>query len=230
MINTQGNVSNAIEDNTTNDYFPEIIAQDKPKSALSLHLDGYRINKFLPPVALISPRGMGKSELLSALSKNLTDKDNKPKPFLHLNCASVKNLSALVEQIFIPYQNRDVTFGFDEAHLLPKEAMGWMLNVINPNKYRKSFNHHNGIRLDWDFHQTSFLFCSTNPERFSEPFISRLERVDLEEYSDLDLVKILYKNAPNINFSENVELEIVSVCRGTPREVVKLSDKIKQFC
>jgi holliday junction DNA helicase RuvB len=108
--------------------------------------------------------------------------------------------------------------------------MGWMLNIINPNKNRKSFNYHDGIRLDWDFCQSSFIFCSTNPEKFSAPFISRLERVDLEEYTDLDLVKILYKNAPDINFSDNVELDIASVCRGTPREIVKISEKIKQFC
>lgn len=212
------------------DYFPSIVGQNKAKNVLSLHIDGYKVNKFIPATLLVSPRGFGKTELIKDVSNNLTDKYNNVKQCLHLNCASVKNLDSLVNQIFAPYQNTEITYIFDEGHLLPPPAQNFMLSVISPNKDRKSYNYHNGIRLDWNHEEVSMLFCSTNPERFSDPFLSRLERVDLEEYCDTDLIKILYKNAPEVEFQENIELEIVSVCRGTPREIVKLADKIKQFC
>lgn len=212
------------------DYFPEIIGQEKVKKNLSLYLDGYKVNKFIPPILLISPRGTGKTNLASQLSNNLTDNNNQIKNTLHINCASIKNLSQFVDQLIIPFQNTYVTYLMDEIHCVPKDVSNWLLSVISPNKERKSFNYFNNNRFDFDFHQTSWLACTTHPEKLSEAYKSRQERIDLEEYSDSELIRILYKNSGDIIYKDNIELDIVSVCRSTPREVVKISDKIKQYC
>jgi Holliday junction resolvasome RuvABC ATP-dependent DNA helicase subunit len=178
---------------------------------------------------MVPPRGTGKTLLATVLAKNLKGSNGEIKPTLSINCASIKNLGQFVDQLIIPFHNTELTYFFDECHLFPKDVSNWLLSVISPNKEKKSFNYHNNIRYDFDYTQTSFIGCTTNPEKLSEAFKSRLERVDLDDYSDYDLIKILYRNAPDIEFKDT-ELDIVSVCRGTPREVVKLSDRIKQFC
>lgn len=212
------------------DYFQEIIGQEKAKKNLSLHIDGYQANKFVPPILFISPRGTGKTSFMSSFAANLKGSDGNPKPFLNINCASVKNLGQFVDQIIIPFQDKEVTYGFDESHCLPKDVTNWLLSVISPNKERKSSNYYNNNLFQWDFHQTSFISGTTNPEKLSEAYKSRQERIDLDEYSDLELIKILHRNSNGVFYKDNIELEIVSVCRSTPREIVKISDKIKQYC
>ena len=212
------------------DYFAGFIGQEKVKSQLALHLDGYKVNKFLSPIGLISSKGTGKSSLMLKIAENLTGQNGKPKQLLNLNCSSVKNLGTFVDQIIHPYQNTEVTFAFDEIHLLPKEVISFLLSVITPNRERKSSCFYSGIQYSFDFHQLSFLSASTNPEKLPSPFLSRLERIDLDEYKDSELVDILKQATPRIDYQNDIEKEIVSVCRSTPREVIKVSDRIIQWC
>lgn len=211
------------------DYFPSVVGQKTAKSKLGLNLEAFKVNKFLPPILFVSARGTGKTLLLTELAKNLVNENGQIRPYVLINCASIKNLGQFIDQLVIPYQNQEISFLWDECHNMPKDVVNWLLSVISPNKERKSFNYHNNVRYEWDFTQTSWVSGSTNPEKLSEPYKSRHERIDLEEYTDLDLVKILYINSPNMQYLDNVEIDIASVCRGTPREVVKLSDKVRQF-
>jgi Holliday junction resolvasome RuvABC ATP-dependent DNA helicase subunit len=107
--------------NATTNLFKDIIGQDAAKRKLSFFIEGYEKNGLIPHVLFTAPKGTGKTMLAKALGRNLLDPDViKPKSFLELNCATIRNLKQFVEQIMNVYMaNNDITILFDECSELP---------------------------------------------------------------------------------------------------------------
>jgi Holliday junction resolvasome RuvABC ATP-dependent DNA helicase subunit len=96
--------------NATTNLFKDIIGQDAAKRKLSFFIEGYEKNGLIPHVLFTAPKGTGKTMLAKALGRNLLDPDViKPKSFLELNCATIRNLKQFVEQIMNVYMaNNDI--------------------------------------------------------------------------------------------------------------------------
>ena len=214
----------------TPSYFPEIIGQEKTIRKLSFLIEGQRANGFCPPVLFVAKRGDGKTSLARALGRNLVARDGTPKKFVEVNGASLKTVSAFVNNIIIPHvNNAEVTLCVDETHSHDNRVRDWILSMLARNKDKTSMATHDGAEIWFNWTQFSFIAATTNPEKLSEAFKNRLERIDLEPYKAEHLVAILLKNTPDITYDENIEHNIVSVVRDSPRQTVHLAEHINQF-
>ena len=199
--------------------FLSIIGQSQTKKKLNFHLDVYNKTNFLPPLFLIGSKGHGKTSIAREICEYLKQQSGGEKNWIELNGTSVRKLSSFVNDLILPeINNKRVTLFVDEFHKMDLTIRDWLLSVFSlDSNYRSSARFQPDINLEFDFRQFSFIAASTNQEKLSSPLMERLKVVELEQYTKDDLVKILFQKAPEIEFIEGVENDIVSVSRGSPR-------------
>lgn len=215
-----------------NDLFGDFIGQKHLKAQLNFLLDSHRKNKIFNPSLIVGKRGDGKSKLARTIGQNILNNDNtEPRRFIEINSSSVTNITGFVDEIVIPHLsgNAEVTLFCDEISAMDSKVKDWLLSVLQPNANNQTFAHHAGIRHDFSFKHFSFIAATTDPQALSEPFKSRLRRLEFEPYSLSDLRGILYKQFEKNIFKDDVDKEIVTTVRGSPRNVVMLAGDILKY-
>ncbi len=214
------------------DYFPGYIGQPKLKNKLSFLLDNHRKTKMFEPVLLVSKRGDGKSDLARRIGSNILNFDNtKPRKFIEVNSASVASITAFCNDILIPHVagNQETTLFCDEFATINKKVENWLLSVLCPNAEGRTTAFHDGAKYDFDYRYFTFIGATTDARLLSLPMKSRLRRLEFEPYSHNDLIRILFKNTPNVIFRDDIEMQIVKVLRGSPRTTVLMAKDINQY-
>ena len=215
---------------TKEELFPKIVGQDRAKRRLKFYIDGYRASHVIPHLMFIAPKGCGKTMMAKALGKNLTLKDDptKPKPFLEINCSTIKSVKQLFNQIIIPHVNqKECTILFDEASELPKDVTMALLTILNPNATnRTSFSVEDYV-VDFDFSQQSFIFATTEAQHIFHALMDRCERIDLEEYNYDELGEIVTRVLPEIDFDKDALANLSSVLRGNARAAQKMATNVQ---
>ena len=170
---------------TATTLFPEIIGQDPAKRKLAFFIEGYEKTKGVPHLIFTAPKGAGKTMLARAFAQSLLHEETiKPKKFLELNCATIKNLRQFVEQVMTVYfVNQDITILFDECSELPKDVTMGLLTMLNPNKRNRNTFNYEQYSFIIDFKKISFIFATTEPQDVFHALMDRLERIDLEDYT-----------------------------------------------
>ena len=211
----------------TSELFPDIIGQSKAKQKLAFYREGFNCTNVIPNLMFIAPKGCGKTTLAKALGKNLVKKDEvKAKPFLELNCSSIKNVQHFFDGVVMPYvQDKDVTVLFDEASELTRDVTMALLTITNPNKDKfTSFTSPEGFTVDFNFRRVSFLFATSEPHKVFHALMDRLERVELEDYTADELGRIVQMNIGEVEFDKDVLLEVAPILRGNARSAQKIAD------
>lgn len=228
--------------------FKNIIGQDKPKKELGFYLDSYRKTRIMPNLMFVAPKGQGKTTLARAAAKGLVQFDDegtiievpskldptvmrqKRKPFVEINCSTIKGIKQFVNGILIPFVvDKDVTLLFDEASELPHDVSMALLTILNPNPTNKTTFALEEYVCDFDFSRQSFFFATSEIHRVFHALADRLERITLEDYTLPQLGAIVQNGAPDVEFKEDVLLEIAPVLRGNARAAQKMSDKIRAY-
>jgi Holliday junction DNA helicase RuvB len=213
--------------------FPDTIGQEQIKKQLAFFIKGFKATDIMPHLLFTAPKGCGKTHMAKAVARNLVKKgEKKCKPLLEINCASLKNVRQLFNQVIIPYANNaDVTLLFDECSELPKDITMAMLTILNPNKdYRNTFAIEE-YTVDFNFRQQTFIFCTTEGQSLFHALVDRLERVDLEEYTFGELGKIVKLGLDRgVTVDANAMDEISKVLRGNARSAQKMAMKVNQYC
>ena len=212
--------------------FPDLIGQDVAKRKLGFYLDGYYASSYIPHLMFVAPKGCGKTMMATACAKELRSSENpsKPKPFLELNCSTIKNVGQFFNQVVIPHMNQqECTVLFDEASELPKDVTMALLTILNPNKHNRTTFSFEDYTVDFDFHRQSFMFATTEAQSIFHALMDRCERLDLEEYTYDELGKIVGVNYTDAEYEDGLLTEIAPTLRGNARQAQKMANNIKAY-
>jgi Holliday junction resolvasome RuvABC ATP-dependent DNA helicase subunit len=127
--------------------------------------------------------------------------------------------------------DKDVTVFFDECHMIPSDVQNALLTVLNPNpEQRNTFSYG---EMDWevDFKRISFIFATTESHKVIAPLMDRCKRIDLDEYSNEDLQRMVTINLEGkAEVEKNTLIDIATTLRGNGRAAQMMSDDITQYC
>ena len=73
--------------------------------------------------------------------------------------------------------------------------------------------------------KTGFVFCTTEAADIKETLVNRCVVLSLEQYSEVQLVKIVMAAVPQIT-NELLATLVTSRCRGVPRTVIQLANRL----
>ncbi len=215
----------------TEKLFPNIVGQTAAKRIMRFYIEGHSASNIIPHIMLVAPKGCGKTTMAEAFGRNLVQKgEPKQKPWLSINCSSIKNLEQFFDQIVMPHlMDKDITFMLDECHMIPTDVQNALLTVLNPNP--NNVNTFSFGEFDWtvDFKRISFIFATTESQKMNEPLMDRCKRIDLDEYSNEELEDIIKLNT-KIVFRQNVLEDIATTLRGNARGAQKMANDIDIYC
>ena len=214
-----------------NTMFNNLIGQDEVKRQLSFFAKAQNVNGVAPFLMLSGAKGLGKTEFAKEYARNLKNKDGSNRPFLEINCSTIKNANAFFEQIFLPIiMHNDVTILLDEAHMLPKDLTNAFLTVFNTEKGTSKEYHHGEDIFSFDFTRQNFIFATTEMDKLFPPFKDRLTVVDFKPYSKDELMGIIDLVNGEIEFADNVLSQIADTTRGNARSAVQRCKHIDLWC
>ena len=213
-------------------YFEEMIGQEKTKRVLSFYIDAFEKSEILPHLFVVGQRGQGKTMLATQVAKNLRSKTlGRVKPMLTINCSTLKNVRQFVEDIALTYiRDQHITVFFDEAHEMPESVQTCLLTILNPNKHNRNTLRFDDYNIEFDFTKVSFIFATTDPQKVITPLKDRCKMVHMEEYGYGELAEIVEANSEEITYDPVVLKEIASTCRGNARNATLMAkDNVTQF-
>lgn len=220
-----------LQTSTMNNYFSHLIGQENVKKKLNFYLKAYHATSICPFLNLVGAKGLGKTLFAKEFAKNLKNKDGAKRPFLELNCSTIKNNEQFFEQIFIPLiMNNEITILFDEAHALPKDLTMAFLTIFNTEKTNTKEFTYEDQTFTFDFSKQTFIFATTESDKLFPPLKDRLTTVDFEQYSTDNLGKIIELNCNGINFSDEAMVALSATVRGNARNAVMRSKEIVLYC
>ena len=207
--------------------YSQIVGQEKTKGKLNFLLEGFNQTRVMPHLLFVAPRGCGKTLMAQETSKIMKRERN-----VIVNCSTIKNVKSFFNQIMLPYVfDKDTTIIFDEASELPRDVTMALLTILNPNHNNMNeFTFDEGTYI-FRFRQNSFIFCTTEAQKIFHALLDRLYRVDLEDYSYIDLGKIITKNLElkNQSIQESILNEVASVCRGNARQAQSMANQVSSY-
>lgn len=214
-----------------NNYFPHLIGQNAVKKKLSFYLDAFEKTSQSPFLLMAGAKGLGKTEFAKSFADNLSNQDGKKRPFLELNCSTIKNNEQFFEQIFLPMiSDNEITIIFDECHALPQDLTMAFLTIFNSEKNHKKSFEWEDMTFQFNFRKQTFIFATTETDKIFPPLKDRLTIVDFEPYSNDELGEIIKICIPEIKISDKCLPEIAKTIRGNARSAVKRSKEISLYC
>lgn len=215
----------------TKTMFNNLIGQDEVKRTLSFFAKAQNKNGIAPFLMMSGAKGLGKTEFAKEYASNLKNKDGSKRPFLEINCSTIKNANAFFEQIFLPIvMHNEITILLDEAHMLPKDLVNAFLTVFNTEKGSYKEYHHAEQIFAFDFAKQNFIFATTEMDKLFAPFKDRLTIVDFRPYSKEELGEIIDLVCGEIEFDDGLLETVAETTRGNARSAVKRCKEIHLYC
>jgi len=211
--------------------FSKLIGQTDVKKKFDFYLDAQNQSQRFPFLLLTGAKGMGKTEFAKEAARSILSKDGSARPFLEINCGTIKNAQVFFEQVFAPViQNNEVTVLLDECHALPKDLMTVLLSAFNTEKTeRKQVSWKDGL-YEFNFKLQSFMLATTEQDRLFTPLKDRLLSIDFQAYSLAETAEIIKRAFPEIDFKENVLDLVAKTVRGNARSAMQRAKQVEMYC
>lgn len=218
------------KENTMKHQFKSVIGQKSAVDRLSFAIEARNHGRILPHFMFTSAFGSGKTMLMREFAKNILVDGKAPK-YIEVNCGTIKSANQFFEKVWMPHMfDRTAVLALDEIHSIPKDLVTIFLTMFNTEK-----SHIRRIQLadsevEIDFSRQIVMGATTEPDHIFRPLMSRFERLSLAPYSKEELAKVIEINLPDIEFEDNVLMDIVETIKGTPRSAIHISRKIGDYC
>lgn len=213
-----------------NKAFAEIIGQESVKATLSLYISAYGQTSRLPFLNFQAARGCGKTHIVKKFRSALKRPDGTRPPLLEVNCSSIKNMRAFMEQVYPTWVNNNAFLFLDEVHNAPRDLQQMFLTLFNVDRSPQRTIQFEGIPYSFDFTKIAFASASTDHQKLCEPLRDRLRNIALEEYKESELFEIFEQNLEyRVDIDPSAKQEIASTFRGNPRDVVVKAEDLKTF-
>ena len=207
------------------------MTQDNVKKKLSFYLKAFNKTSICPFLNFVGAKGLRKTEFAKSFARNLTNEDGSKRPFIEINCSTIKNNEAFFGQIFLPViANNEVTILLDEAHALPKDLTNAFLTIFNTESTHVKDFHWEEQVFTFNIKKQTFLFATTESDKLFPPLKDRLTTIDFEPYKYSELGKILHSKIPDVKFEDDALEKLSKTTRGNARNAVMRAKEIMLFC
>ena len=122
----------------------------------------------------------------------------------------------------------------EETAIQIANQLEYLLNTGHATKYKQEID--DEIKKAEEtytshFNLNSFIFCTTEAQKIFHALLDRLYRIDLEDYSYIELGKIILKNLEikNQKIQDDILNEVASVCRGNARQAQSMANQISSY-
>lgn len=179
--------------------FEKIVGQDRAKRAIT---DWY--NYETQPLLIYGTSGYGKTMFAESLGAKTVDTTQMRGDRLNSMLKPIKEA-----------EDGDILF-FDEIHSLQPKVLEGLYKIIDKGTFYDV-----DLCMDLELPHTKFIFATNILSPLPEAFVNRCKFVELQNYTNEELKKIVSIICPSLN--KNALESIVRSSKGTPRVAISLA-------
>jgi len=211
--------------------FKDFIGNSESIAQLKLKMDASeQLDKAMPHIGLFGPAGVGKTTLSQIIANELGA------GYLYINSTVMSNPVFFRKEIAtaaeLAIEKKRCIVVLDEAHMLPKKVQENLLSLFeypailctqgfSMNKNGKIQKDKYGILREELPKGVTFILASTNAGMLTDPMLSRLYRVTLENYTTEELAQIARLKIKDLS---DEEAKNISSGARSARDVIKICE------
>lgn len=188
---------------TVDELFPNLIGQEQAKRAMC---DWY--NSENQPLLIYGSSGYGKTAYAESLGARTIDTTQFRGDRINSILKPIKES-----------EDGEILF-FDEIHSLPGKVLEGLYKVIDKGTFYDT-----ELGIDLPLPKVKYIFATNILNPLPEAFCNRCKFVELQNYSESELMEIVHKVNPMLN--ENALKPIVRASKGVPRTALSLAKSMK---
>ena len=188
---------------TAKELFPDVIGQERAKLAIT---DWYNFEK--QPILLYGSSGYGKTKLAEDLKCKTIDTTQFRGDRLNTILKPIKEAD-----------DGDILF-FDEIHSLQAKVLEGLYKIIDKGTFYDT-----ELCMDLPIPNVRFVFATNILKPLPEAFKNRCRFVELQNYSEEELTKIVQLANPDLN-PDGIP-PIIRASKGVPRIALSLAKSMK---
>lgn len=188
---------------TAKELFPDVIGQERAKLAIT---DWYNFEK--QPLLLYGSSGYGKTKLAEDLKCKTIDTTQMRGDRLNTILKPIKEA-----------EDGDILF-FDEIHSLQAKVLEGLYKIIDKGTFYDT-----ELCMDLELPKVRFVFATNILKPLPEAFKNRCRFVELQNYSEEELAKIVQLANPDLN-PDGIP-PIIRASKGVPRTALSLAKSMK---
>lgn len=179
--------------------FEKIVGQDRAKRAIT---DWYKYET--QPLLIYGTSGYGKTMFAESLGAKTVDTTQMRGDRLNSMLKPIKEA-----------EDGDILF-FDEIHSLQPKVLEGLYKIIDKGTFYDT-----DLCMDLELPKARFVFATNILSPLPEAFVNRCKFVELQNYTNEELKKIVSIICPSLN--KNALESIVRSSKGTPRVAISLA-------
>ena len=186
--------------------FKDIIGQDRAKLAIT---DWYLHEK--QPLLIYGSSGFGKTMFAEAMGARTIDTTQLRGDRLNTILKPIKEA-----------EDGEILF-FDEIHSLQAKILEGLYKIIDKGTFYDT-----ELGMDLPIPKVRFIFATNILNPLPEAFKNRCRFVELEEYSEIDLIHIVNKRYPELGIDALKPIVVAS--KGIPRTALSMAQSTLSGC
>lgn len=215
-------------------HFASIVGQDDAKSRLKDIMAGPLVEDgFMAPTLLYAPPGYGKTHFVEACKRIAKALMPERKTVSFKSGDEMGTVNIFFEDVLIPHvEGKEMIMFVDEFHKADAGVRSLVHRMLEITSRRESKTVTKGkYEVTINPYMHGFVLATNRIDLLDPALVSRLERVNLSQYSDCEMETMLFNELKNhkIIFNDNTLRKIAECNRGNARDIIKWSNMIRRY-